>query len=68
MHPEGEHEAPAQLVGHYRRFGPFGPLYEIVAIRQTLTDGDTLLHVRLPENDEEVDVRYSQVIQDPEAD
>lgn len=59
---------PADLVGSWRRFGDFGPVYEIQGVAAELPDGDVLLHLRLPESNEEVDVRYSVVLRHPEAD
>lgn len=60
--------SPAELVGSYRRFGDFGPVYEVRRVEAELPDGDTLLHLLLPETSEEVDVPYSIVLRHPEAD
>lgn len=64
---ESPFPTPRSLVHTFRRFGPFGPVYEVLAIHQELDGGDALLRVRLPETQEEVDIRYSQAILDPEA-
>ena len=42
-----------------------GPVYEIVGVGQTLGDGDRLMHVRLVETGEEVDVRFTDILDDP---
>lgn len=59
---------PADLVGSYRRFGDFGPVYEVQRVEAELPGGDTLLHLLMPETSEEVDVPYSIVLRHPEAD
>ena len=59
---------PSELIGAFRRFGDFGPIYEIRSIAAELPDGDVLLHLRLPETNEEADLRYSVIIRHPEAD
>ena len=48
---------PEQLVGTWRRFGPVGPVYEIVEAGRTLPDGDRMMRVRVIESGEEVDYR-----------
>lgn len=60
--------SPADLVGSYRRFGDFGPVYEVRRVEAELPDGDTLLRLLVPETSEEVDIRYSIVLRHPEAD
>lgn len=60
--------SPADLVGSFRRFGDFGPVYEVQGVGAELPDGDTLLHLLVPETSEEVDVPYSIVLRHPEAD
>lgn len=59
---------PAELVGSFRRFGDFGPVYEVQGVGDELPGGDTMLHVLLPETSEEADVPYSIVLRHPEAD
>lgn len=68
MHARDLVPEPAQLVGSYRRFGDFGPVYEIRGVAAELPDGDVLLRLRLPETNEEADLRYTLVLQHPEAD
>lgn len=59
---------PVDLIGCYRRFGDFGPVYEIRSVAADLPDGDVLLQLHLPETDEDVELRYSVVLRHPEAD
>jgi hypothetical protein len=56
---------PARLVGTWRRFGPIGPAYEIIASGKELPDGDRLMRVRVAETGEEVDYRLTGVLDDP---
>lgn len=55
------------LVGTWRRFGPVGPVYEIVGLGDTLPDGDRLMRIRVLETSEEVDDRLVDVLDDPRA-
>jgi hypothetical protein len=59
---------PRSLVDTWRRFGPFGPVYRIVAIAGVLENGDTLFQVAVPgpRGDELTERRYSEVLADPE--
>ena len=58
---------PRNLVGTFRRFGPAGPVYEVVGVIQDLEDGDTLMKVTLVESGEEAEYRYSNILDDPKA-
>jgi hypothetical protein len=60
--------SPTDLIGEYRRFGDFGPIYSVQRLAGELPDGDVLLHLFVPETSEEVDVPYSLVLRHPEAD
>ncbi|AWB24696.1 hypothetical protein DA075_05260 [Methylobacterium currus] len=53
------------LIGIWRRFGVTGPVYEIVRVGQTLDDDDGLMRVRLVETGEEVDDRFTDILDDP---
>jgi Family of unknown function (DUF5397) len=46
---------PRSLIGTWRRFGPVGPAYEVIAIGDELPNGDMLVKIRLAETGEEVD-------------
>ncbi len=56
---------PANLVGTWRRFGPVGPVYEIIGIGSELSGGDRLMRVRVVETGEEVDYRLAEILDDP---
>ena len=57
----------AALIGKIKTFGPFGPSYEILEPVRQLEDGDWILKVRLVESGEEVEYRYTHVLDDPKA-
>lgn len=59
--------APNDLVGTHRRLGPFGPVYEIVSVGESLNDGDTKLWVLVLETGERVEIKYSHILQDPKV-
>ena len=57
--------SPDNLVGTWRRFGPVGPVYEIVAVGKELPDGSRMMRVRVVESGEEVDYRFTDILDDP---
>jgi hypothetical protein len=42
-----------------------GPVYEIVAIGTPLPDGDLMMRVRVVESGEEIDYRFTDILDDP---
>lgn len=56
---------PNALIGTCRRFGSFGPAYEIVALGAVETLGDRWMKVRVLETGEIVDYRFSDILDDP---
>jgi len=56
---------PMTLVGTWRRFGPAGPVYEIIAAGKELADGDRMMRIRVVESGEEVDYRFTDILDDP---
>ena len=56
---------PQNLIGTWRRFGPFGPVYEIVAEGQKLPEGDETLRIRVIETGEELDYKLVDILDDP---
>jgi hypothetical protein len=56
---------PATLVGTWRRFGTAGPVYEILAIGENRPGGDLQMRVRVVETGEELNYRYTEILNDP---
>lgn len=56
---------PGSLIGTWRRFGPVGPVYEIIAAGDEMPDGDRMMRVRVIESGEEVDYRFTDILDDP---
>jgi hypothetical protein len=56
-----------EIIGTYKTFGPFGPAYQVVAPIRPLGDGDWLMEVRLLETGEDVEYRYTHLVDDPKA-
>ena len=56
---------PQTLIGTWRRFGMFGPVYEIVAEGEKLPTGDDMLRVRVVETGEELDYKLADILDDP---
>jgi len=56
---------PQTLVGTWRRFGIFGPVYEIISQGEKLPAGDETLRIRVVETGEELDYKLADVLDDP---
>ncbi|PPD42358.1 MAG: hypothetical protein CTY15_12320 [Methylocystis sp.] len=56
---------PRELVGTFRRFGPFGPAYEIIGLGNEEPLGDRWMKVRVIESGEVVDYKFSDILDDP---
>jgi hypothetical protein len=56
---------PQALVGTFRRFGPFGPAYEIIGVGEEEGAGDRWMRVRVLESGEVVDYKFSDILDDP---
>jgi Family of unknown function (DUF5397) len=56
---------PPHLVGTFRRFGAAGPVYWIIAAGKESADGDVAMRILVVESGEELDYRYSAIIEDP---
>ena len=56
---------PPRFVGAFRRFGPVGPVYEIIATGKETADGDVMMRIRVVESGEELDYPFSSIIDDP---
>ena len=56
---------PQNLIGTWRRFGLVGPVYEIIALGKALPEHDRWMRVRVVETGEEVDYRFTDILDDP---
>jgi hypothetical protein len=56
---------PQCLIGTWRRFGPVGPVYEIIGLGKELPDHDRWMRIRVVETGEEVDHRFTNILDDP---
>jgi len=54
-----------KLVGTWRRFGPVGPVYEVLGAGRELPNGDRLMRIRVIESGEEADYRLTDMLDDP---
>lgn len=55
------------LLGAFKTFGVLGPAYQVIEAVRQLADGDWMMRVRLLETSEEVEYRYTRVIDDPKV-
>jgi len=56
---------PQAVIGTWRRFGPVGPVYEILGDAGQLPDGDRLMRVRVVETGEEISYKLTDILDDP---
>jgi len=68
MHTINTIPKPLDLVGTIRRFGPTGPVYEILRVIDDQNDEQAILVVELPETGEVVEIPYLQAVFDPSED
>lgn len=55
------------LLSAFKTFGVFGPAYQVIQAIRQLADGDWMMRVRLIETSEELECRYTRVLDDPKA-
>ncbi len=58
---------PSVPVGKIKRFGPFGPQYEVGQALRQLEDGDWMVEVTMVETGEKAEYRLTHLSDDPEA-
>ncbi len=56
---------PEHLINTYRRFGRFGPAYQIVGISHKLENGDILMKIHIFESNENIEYPLSNILNDP---
>ena len=56
---------PQSLVGTWRRFGPAGPVYEIIGVGRDGGEEGPVMRIRVLESGEEADYRMADVLDDP---
>lgn len=54
------------LVGRVKRFGNYGPAYEIVRPAREDREGRPQMHIVVPSSGEELDYPLSAILEDPE--
>ena len=64
-HPLSENvPGPESLIGSFRRFGPFGPVYQVIEKLRD-EDDDIIMKVRVVDSGEEAEYRYTHIFDDP---
>ena len=56
---------PRALIGSWRRFGPVGPVYQVIDLGTEAPDGDRLMKVRLLETDQVTEYKLVRLLEDP---
>jgi hypothetical protein len=59
------HIEPRKLIGTWRRFGPVGPVYEVIGTSPGSQDESPVMRIRVLETGEEVDYKMADVLDDP---
>ena len=64
-HPLSENvPGPESLIGSFRRFGPFGPVYQVIEKLRD-EDDDIIMKVRVVDTGEAAEYRYTHILDDP---
>jgi hypothetical protein len=58
---------PSLLIGKFRRFGVFGPAYEILGLSEKQSEKGIVLNVRVVDTGELLGYPFISAIDDPEA-
>jgi hypothetical protein len=58
----------ADLVGTWRRFGPAGPVYQVIGAEALQPGEDRRMRVRVVETGEELGYRLAELLGDPRED
>lgn len=56
---------PASLIGTWRRFGPFGPVYQVIGQGNDSRSTAPRMRVRVVETGEELDYALADILDDP---
>ena len=56
---------PSKLIGTWRRFGLFGPVYEIIGFGSEPFCSEPVMRVRVVETGEELDYSVAEILADP---
>lgn len=58
---------PALTTPQFKRFGPFGPVYQVERSLAPLPHGDWAMEITLVETGEKLEYPYSKILQDMDA-
>ena len=56
---------PESLLGTWRRFGVNGPVHQVVDLGRPLEGGDQVMRVKVVETGEELEDRFTNILDDP---
>jgi hypothetical protein len=59
------HIEPQPLIGTWRRFGAYGPVYEILSEGEDRPKGGKAMKVRVIKSGEELDYTLADILDDP---
>ncbi len=59
---------PPSVIGSFRRFGPYGPAYEVVKLLRQDGDGSRWMQVHIFDSNEDVEYKLEDLLNDPMAD
>ena len=57
---------PEQVKNTFRRFGSYGPVYQIIDISSKLQVNEVLMKVRVLETNETLEYPFSSILNDPQ--
>lgn len=57
---------PEQVKNTFRRFGPYGPVYQIIDVSRKLCSDEILMKIHVLETNEGLDYPLSRILKDPQ--
>jgi len=57
---------PEQIKNSFRRFGRFGPVYQVMGISRKTEAGDIMMKVHVFETNEDVEYSFLNILEDPQ--
>ncbi|BBB15844.1 uncharacterized protein RVIR1_13990 [Candidatus Rickettsiella viridis] len=57
--------SPEQVKNTFRRFGPYGPVYQVIGISRESNEGEILMNIHIFETKENLEYPFSHILNDP---
>jgi hypothetical protein len=55
-----------RMTNSFRRFGRFGPVYQIMGVSRSTQEGEIMMKIHVLETKEELEYPFSRILEDPQ--